>query len=99
MAKKDIIWSKLVKLQLKNILAFFVKKNGSAIYSLKLRSEIQELLETLSQAEQIGRLTSNKVSRVIAFKVYLIFYEINRNKIEIISFWDNRQNIENRKVK
>lgn len=24
-------------------------------------------------------------------KVYLIFYEINENVIEIISFWDNRQ--------
>ena len=30
---------------------------------------------------------------------YLVFYEINENRIEIISFWDNRQNIENRKVK
>ena len=99
MAKKDIIWSKLAKLQLKNILNFYVKRNGNAIYSLKLLSEIQELLETLSEAEQIGRLTSNKVFRVIAFKVYLIFYEINGSKIEIISFWDYRQNVENRKVK
>ncbi len=32
-------------------------------------------------------------------KVYLIFYEINENKIEIVSFWDNRQDIERRKIK
>ena len=99
MVKKDIVWSKLAKLQLKNVLDFFVQRNGNANYSLKLLTEIEELLETLSKAELTGRLTSNKVSRVIAVKVYLIFYEINANKIEIISFWDNRQNIKNRKVK
>jgi len=46
------------------------------------------LLETLSTNEFIGRLTSNKITRVIPMKVYLIFYQINSNQIEILSFWD-----------
>lgn len=29
--------------------------------------------------------------------VYLIFYEINEEQIEIVSFWDNRQ-IQNKRV-
>ena len=32
-------------------------------------------------------------------KVYLIFYEINGNIIEILSFWDNRQDDSKRIVK
>ena len=56
-------------------------------------------LEILSQSHFIGRLTSNKITRVIPMKEYLVFYEINENRIEIISFWDNRQNFENRKIK
>ena len=60
---------------------------------------MEDLLETLSKAEQIGRLTSNKFTRVISIKVYLLFYELNGNRIEIVSFWDNRQDIENRKIK
>ena len=32
-------------------------------------------------------------------KIYLIFYEINQGRIEILSFWDNRQNMESRKIK
>ena len=32
-------------------------------------------------------------------KVFLLFYEVNDNTIEIVSFWDNRQDIENRKIK
>ena len=99
MAKKEIVWSKLAKLQLKNTLEFYIERNGNPNYSIKLLNEIQDVLETLSKAELIGRLTSNKYTRVISVKVYLIFYEINGNRIEIVSFWDNRQDIGSRKIK
>ena len=99
MAKKQIVWSKLAKLQLQNVLEFYTARNGNSNYSLKLLNEVEDLLETLSNTSLIGRLTSNKITSVIPMKVYLKFYEINRDKIEILSFWDNRQNIENRKIK
>lgn len=99
MAKKEIIWSEIAKLQLANILEYYVQRNGNSSYSLKLLNEIEEIVETISHNELIGRLTSNKFTRVIPMKVYLIFYEINKNRIEIISFWDNRQDVESRKIK
>ncbi|SHG58397.1 type II toxin-antitoxin system RelE/ParE family toxin [Flavobacterium defluvii] len=99
MAKKEIVWSSLAKLQLQNVLEYYFIRNESPAYSLKLLNEIEDLLETLSYSELIGRLTSNKITRVISMKVYLIFYEINASQIEIVSFWDNRQDIKNRKVK
>ena len=91
MAHKQIIWSNLAKAQLKETLEFFLTRNESPTYSLKLLKEIEDLTQTLSNSELIGRLTSNKQTRVIPMKVYLIFYEINGNQIEIVSFWDNRQ--------
>ena len=99
MAKKEIIWSELAKLEFSNVLEFYVVRNENSDYSLKILEEVEDLLETLSTNEFIGRLTSNKITRVIPMKVYLIFYEINNNRIEIISFWDNRQSIKKRKVK
>jgi plasmid stabilization system protein ParE len=99
MAKKEIVWSSLAKLQLQNVLEYYFIRNESPTYSLKLLNEVEDLLDTLSNSEMIGRLTSNKITRVISMKVYLLFYEINGNKIEIVSFWDNRQDIKNRKVK
>src|SRR6188768_3244878 len=99
MAKKEIIWSDLAKLEFSNVLEFYVLRNGNSDYSLKIIEEVEDLLETLSTNEFIGRLTSNKINRVIPMKVYLIFYEINSNQIEILSFWDNRQDIKNRKIK
>jgi len=99
MAKKEIIWSDLAKLEFSNVLDFYVLRNGNSDYSLKILEEVEDLLETLSANEFIGRLTSNKITRVIPMKIYLIFYEINANQIEILSFWDNRQDIKNRKIK
>ncbi|MCV2486612.1 type II toxin-antitoxin system RelE/ParE family toxin [Flavobacterium sp. SH_e] len=99
MAKKEIIWSDLAKLEFSNVLEFYVFKNGNSAYSLKILEEVEDLLETLSNNEFIGRLTFNKITRVIPMKIYLIFYEINNNQIEILSFWDNRQNPEKRKIK
>ena len=99
MAKKEIIWSKRAYSELKSILEFYNKRNGNTNYSLKLVNEIEDILNTLSQQEYLGRLTSNKKTRVVVMKVYLIFYEINGNIIEILSFWDNRQDDSKRFVK
>ena len=92
MANKKIIWSSLSIRQLKAVLDFYTQRNGSPAYSLKILIEIEELLNALSENEFIGRLTSNKMTRAIPMKVYLIFYEISQNQIKIVSFWDNRQN-------
>ena len=91
MAEKIIIWSDNAKYELQKTLKFFTERNGSPNYSLKLLNETEELLNTLSKNNLIGRITSNNKTRVIPMKVYLIFYEINENSIEIVSFWDNRQ--------
>ena len=91
MVRKEIIWSARAESELRKILEFYNERNGNSNYSLKVLDEIDDLLNTLSQSEFIGRLTSNKRSRVLVMKVYLIFYEINENGIEILSFWDNRQ--------
>ena len=99
MARKEIIWSTRANEELLEILEFFNKRNENTNYSFKLVNEIEDLLNTLSQSEFIGRLTSNKRTRVIVMKVYLIFYEINENRIEILSFWDNRKDKNKRIVK
>lgn len=91
MADKKIIWSTRASKELRHILEYFNQRNKSTRYSLKLLNDIENLTRSLSKNESIGRLTSNKFTRVIPVKIYLIFYEINQCNIEIVSFWDNRQ--------
>ena len=99
MANKKIIWSDNAKNELRNVLKFYNERNSSEHYSLKILNQIEQLLKTLSKSEFIGRLTSNKTTRVIPMKVYLIFYELNENSIEIVSFWDNRQDEYKKNIK
>lgn len=96
MAAKEVIWSSTARSALKKTLEYYTERNGSPNYSLKLLGEIEDLLDTLSKSEFIGRLSSNKTTRVIPMKVYLIFYEVGQDQIEIVAFWDNRQD-ENKK--
>ncbi len=91
MADKKIIWSTRASKELRQVLEYFNQRNKSTRYSFKLLNEIENLTKNLSKNESIGRLTSNKFTRVIPMKVYLIFYEVNQDRIEIVSFWDNRQ--------
>ncbi len=53
-------------------------------------------MEVLSENEFIGRLSEDRKTRVIVMNAYLVFYEILESEIHILSFWDNRQNPENR---
>lgn len=55
MAKKEIIWSDLAKLEFSNVLEFYVFKNGNSAYSLKILEEVEDLLETLSNNEFIRK--------------------------------------------
>lgn len=96
MAKKEIIWSKNALKELQDTLDFYNERNGSTNYSTKLLDEIESLLNLLTINEMLGRKTNDQNSRVLVKKVYLIFYEIKKDKIEILSFWDNRQNPEDK---
>jgi plasmid stabilization system protein ParE len=98
MAEKQIVWSKRARLQLTDVLEFYYLRNGNSKYSLKLLYEVEKLVAVLAKSELIGRLTVNKSTRVIALKVYLVFYEIKEEQIEIVAFWDNRQNVDSRKI-
>ncbi|HKL40567.1 MAG TPA: type II toxin-antitoxin system RelE/ParE family toxin [Cryomorphaceae bacterium] len=95
MARKKVIWSTRAKLEFYSILEYFLERNGSNTYSLKLLDEIEKLTDDLALNPSLGRLTTDRSSRVIPHKDYLIFYQISDLFIEILSVWDNRQNDQN----
>ena len=94
MAEKKVIWSRNAKTQFFEILEFYIERNGNSKYSLKLVDEVEEILSILSNYEFLGRLASDRRSRVIPMKHFLIIYEIDNDRIEILSFWDNRQDLQ-----
>jgi len=85
MDQKEVVWSIKAKEELYNILDFYINRNGSPAYSLKLLSESEHIVELLKSNHYLGRLTENRITRVIVKDAYLIFYEIGKEHIEIIS--------------
>lgn len=73
---------------------FYNERNGNPEYSFQILDEVEVLTKTLSKSHFIGRISSDKVTRVIPFKVFSLFYEIRLKQIGIMAFWDNRQNQE-----
>ena len=94
MATKPIVWSTRASKELQEILDYFIKRNGSAVYSLKSLDEIEATLSILSKNEWIGKPATDKKLRVLFMKNYSFIYEIEEEQIKLHSFWDNRQNPE-----
>ncbi len=67
MARKQIIWSSLASIELSSILDFYTSRNGSNRYSLKLLDEIEKVISALMNNEHMGRLATNKITRMLPF--------------------------------
>lgn len=96
MAQRKIIWSQRSEEELLGVLEFYNARNGSTTYSKKLLSSVDKLVDLLPNNKHLGRLSENGSTRVVVKKEFLIFYEIFKDAIVIVSFWDNRQDIAKR---
>jgi len=72
-------------------LEYWINKNKSKTYSIKLNKLFVESLKILSEHPNIGRQTSDNNTRVRIVRDYLIFYEVTKTEIIIQSMWDGRR--------
>ncbi|MGV9004108.1 type II toxin-antitoxin system RelE/ParE family toxin [Flavobacterium sp.] len=98
MAERIIVWSSTAKKELKNLLEFFIFRNKSKTYSLKLHKKIQTEVSLLILQPTIGKKTNSVNVRGLFIENYYIFYEVNQSHIIILSIWDTRQNPEKLKL-
>ena len=77
--------------KLTNLLQFYTDRNKSKKFSVKLLKEAKESIRALVKYPYLGTLSDNYKTRVLRKKYFSIFYEINIDRIEIISIWDNRK--------
>lgn len=91
MASKKVIWSPRASIELKDILEFYLERNGSATYSLKLLETVDTMINLPQNQPHLGRNTTDGNARVISFSHFLLFYDVGENELNILSVWDNRQ--------
>ena len=93
MAKRKIIWTKTANLERKEILEYWILRNKSKRFSIKLNYLILQSLEVLRENPTIGRRTNIDNVRVKLIREYLLLYEFTDAELIILSIWDARRNI------
>ena len=96
MAKFKIEWSIEARLDLLDILNYYVIRNKSAAYSKKLNSKIYNSTKLIAKHPFIGTQTGIDTVRAFITGDYQIIYEILDNKILITLIWDCRRDPEDK---
>ncbi|NGM63597.1 type II toxin-antitoxin system RelE/ParE family toxin [Sphingobacterium sp. SGG-5] len=91
MAKRKIVWTEKANLERKEILEYWINRNKSKSFSVKLNRLIISDLKLLSLSPFIGRKTKIENVRVKIVRDYLIFYEILKEEILVLTVWDGRR--------
>jgi toxin YoeB len=95
MAKRKVIWTVKANKERKDILEYWIVRNKSKTFSIKLNKLILYNVGLLADHPTIGRKTDIERVRVKIVRDYLIFYEFSSSELITLSVWDGRR--ENKK--
>lgn len=90
----EIKWTPEAEKLYLETLEFWINHNKSNAYSLKIISEVQRKEKLLSYNPFIGTIifgAKEEVRRVLILDNFSLHYRIQKNTVEILSFWANKK--------
>ncbi len=89
----SVVWSLEAIEEFDNIYEYWILKNNSDKFSKKLWILTNSAIQTIRRNPELGVKTNNSTirMRLVAQNYYLI-YRIKNDLLEILKFWDVRQN-------
>jgi plasmid stabilization system protein ParE len=88
---KQIIWSRLAHLDRFKILEYWIDRNKSNVYSIRLNQLFEDTASLISKHPKIGKETDVPNVRIKILKDYFFTYRETEMTIEILTIWDCRQ--------
>ncbi|MDF9829403.1 type II toxin-antitoxin system RelE/ParE family toxin [Parabacteroides sp. PF5-6] len=89
---RRIIWTKDAKSTLHETLSYYRTRNGNSKYSRKLYDAFKKDLLLVAQSPTIGGKTEKENIRyIIPHPDYMLFYQYDGKKVEVLVLWDCRQ--------
>ena len=98
MAEK-IVWTLKAKKELVEILQYWIDRNKSNAFSLKLNSLIEAQLNLILEQPKIGRKTDIPNVYIKIIHKYLLYYEFVNDTLYILTIRHGSQNSENVELK
>jgi toxin YoeB len=99
MAKRKIVWSDRAKKRLYGILEFYIERNKSKSYSIKLYKLLNKEVKLFIKYPDLGLKTSEESVRGLIIDTFIIYYEVTDDKIIIHTIWDCRQDPDSKIIK
>jgi hypothetical protein len=91
MAQKEVIWTETAALQRRYILEYWIQRNQSKTYSLKLLRLSNEKANLIATNPLNYKAAEFPNTHVASMGHFSLFYKISDDAIIITAFWDNRQ--------
>lgn len=92
MAKRKINWTEKANFERKEILQYWINRNKSKRYSIKLNKLFVETIKKTAENPLIGRKTDfNENIRVKIVRDYLLFYKFDDKQLKVLSIWDGNR--------
>jgi hypothetical protein len=92
MAQRQIIWTETAASQRRFVLDYWLQRNQSSNYPLKLLRLSNEKANLIAGNPLTYTATEFPDTRMAAMGHFSLFYKITDSAIIITAFWDNRQN-------
>ena len=91
MVKRTVVWTETAARQRREILKYWVKRNGTTTYAEKLIKLISEQIKLILTNPKLFKKADFPDTHVSALGHFSIFYKYTKDSLIITAFWDNRQ--------
>ena len=92
MAKRKINWTEKANFERKEILQYWINRNKSKRYSIKLNKLFVETIKKTAENPMIGRKRDfDENIRVKIIRDYLLFYKFDDKQLKVLSIWDGNR--------
>jgi plasmid stabilization system protein ParE len=95
MVRRTVVWTETAARQRREILKYWIKRNGSTVYAEKLIKLTARQIQVIISHPESFKSTSYADTRESAMGHFSIYYKLTKDKLIITAFWDNRQDPKN----
>lgn len=88
---RQVVWSLNAQKERVAILRYWVERNGSTAYSVKLDAMFRSALNRVAEHPKLGRTTSDPETRVKVVGDFELFYSFTPEAVHVLSVWHSRR--------
>ena len=91
MVKRAVVWTNTAARQRREILKYWVKRNGTTTYAEKLIKLTSEQIKIILSNPLLFKKADFPETHISVLGYFSIYYKTTKDTLIVTAFWDNRQ--------